>query len=394
MKSFLTLVTFLIGLSSVAQTFLPQNSGVTTQLNALNFSSPSTGIVVGNGGVIRKTSDAGLNWLASNSGTTVDLNDVVYLTASTYLAVGELGTILKTTNGGTSWTLVNSGTTKELLGICAVGVTLYITGSDGTVLKSTNSGNAWTASSTGVLLKLNKPYFLSALLGYVVGDAGTILNTINGGQTWNFLPSGTTTYSLTDICFTDPAKGVVTGGVSATNEAILLKTTNSGSIWTDDEIPNIFLSAVDFPDASTGYAVGGSIPGNTSIILKTTNQGNSWSPVASSSSRQLGICFPNPQIGYTCGLNGTILRYAANTLGLEENQEPFIQITPNPGKGLFTVSPETGTAYTIHVFSPEGKQIVSVQNSNTIDLSAFPSGMYLVHIQSANLNATQRLVKE
>lgn len=394
MKSFLALVTWFIGFSSVAQTFLPQNSGVTTQLNAINFASPSTGIVVGNGGVIRKTSNAGLNWSASNSGTTVDLNDVVYVGASTFIAVGELGTILKTTNAGISWTFVNSGTTKDLFGICASGINLFVTGSDGTVLRSTNSGNAWTVLSTGVLLKLNKPYFLSGTLGYVVGDAGTILNTINGGQSWNFLPSGTSTYSLTGICFPDPAHGVVTGGISASNQAILLQTDNSGSLWTDQEIPNAFLSAVDFADASVGYAVGGSVPGNTGLILKTTNQGNSWSPVANTSSRQLGVCFPSTQIGYTCGLDGTILRYAANTVGLEENQESQIQISPNPGKGIFTVSSETGTEYTIDVFSPEGKPVAFVQHANMIDLSAFPSGVYLVTIHSENRNTTQRLVKE
>lgn len=386
---------FLFGLSSVAQTFLPQNSGVTTQLNAISFSSPSTGIVVGNGGVIRKTSDSGLNWLASNSGTTVDLNDVVYVTASTFIAVGELGTILKTTNAGISWTLVNSGTTKELLGICAVGVNVFITGSDGVVLKSTNSGSAWAVLSTGVLLKLNKPYFATPAYGFVVGDAGTILNTTNGGQSWNFLSSGTASYSLTDICFpAGGSTGVVTGGISASNEAILVRTTNSGSLWTDDEIPNTLLSALDFPDMSVGYAVGGSVPGNTSLILKTTNQGNSWSPVASSSSRQLGVCFPTATIGYTCGLNGTILRYAANTAGLEENQEVVVTISPNPGNGLFAVSLESGTECTIDVFSPEGKHVLSIQNSNVIDLSGFPSGVYLVKIQSGDGDATQRLVKE
>ena len=69
MKLLLTAVPLFIGLFSIAQSFLPQNSGVTTQLNALDFSTPSTGIVVGNTGVIRKTVDSGLNWIASNSGT-------------------------------------------------------------------------------------------------------------------------------------------------------------------------------------------------------------------------------------------------------------------------------------------------------------------------------------
>lgn len=380
----------------LAQNFLPQNSGVTSQLNAISFSTVSTGIVVGKSGVIRKTADSGLNWSASASGTTVDLSDVTFVGPSTFIAVGKLGTILKTTNAGNSWSVVNSGTTNDLLSIFASGQDVYITGSNGTILKSTNSGGSWAVISTGISLDLYDCYFVSNTVGYAVGEAGTILKSFNGGQAWNFLPSGTNTYDLTSVYFIDDMVGVVTGGISGSNESVVLRTVNSGSTWAPSDFSDTYLHALGFYDYSVGYAVGGSITANTSTIYKTTNQGASWSAQTTSSSRQLGVCFPSNNVGYTCGLNGTILRLAINTAGIEETTaDSGIEIYPNPGNGVFYVSSnEENLLFSIEVFSVSGEQITHLPNAKAIDLSQYPSGIYYAVIQSEVSVATRKLVKE
>lgn len=396
MKLFFTLITALSGgLFSFGQTFSPQNSGVSSQLNGIDFSSPAVGMVVGNAGVIRKTVDAGLNWNHSNSGTQYDLNGIAYLNGSTYIAVGKNGTIIKTTNAGTSWTTVNSGTSNDLTGIFVNGLTIYVTGANGTILISTNSGNAWTPTNTGISFKLNKIFFVSDLVGYAVGDGGTILKTVNAGQAWNFLASGTNSHSLTDIYFTDANTGVAVGGITGSNEAIILRTTNAGSIWTSDDITGVVLNGVGFySDNSVGYAVGGSYTGNTSIIYKTTGQGASWMPAVSSSSRQLAVCFPGNGIGYSCGLNGTILRLASNTAGLDENDESGIQISPNPGTGMFYVSTELTGDFSIEVLSANGQRAAYIENEKEIDLTAAPKGIYMVVIRSESSTVMRKLVKE
>jgi len=396
MKLFLTLILSLVGLSSIAQTFSPQNSGVTSQLNGIDFSSPSVGMVVGNSGVIRKTTDAGLTWTASASGTTYDLAGIAFLSGSTYIAVGKSGTIIKTTNGGGSWSLVNSGTSNDLTGIFINGLNVYVTGTNGIVLISTNSGNAWTTVNTGSSFKLNKVFFVSEFIGYAVGDGGTILKTINGGQAWNFQNSGTNTHSLTDIYFTDGNTGIVTGGITASNEAIILRTTNAGSIWTSNTFSSAVLNGLGFyPDNSLGFAVGGSYTGNTGIIMKTTGQGASWSPIASVSSRQLAACFPGNGIGYTCGLNGTILRLASNTAELDESESDLgVQISPNPGNGLFRISAELSCDFSIEVLSPNGQCVAFIENGNLIDLTSSPKGVYIAVIRSGSSVVTRKLVKE
>lgn len=396
MKLLFTLIAALSsGLFAFGQAFSPQSSGVSSQLNGIDFSSPSVGMVVGNGGVIRKTMDSGLHWTGSNSGTQYDLNGIACLNGSTYVAVGENGIILKTTNAGTGWTTVNSGTSNDLTGIFVNGQNIYVTGANGTILVSTNSGNAWTPINTGISFKLNKIFFVSDLVGYAVGDGGTILKTINAGQAWNFQASGTNTHSLTDIYFTDASTGVAVGGITGSNEAIILRTTNGGSVWTSDDITGVILSGVAFyPDNSVGYAVGGSYSGNTSIIYKTTGQGASWLPAVSSSSRQLAVCFPGNGIGYTCGLNGTILRHASNTAGLDQNDESGIRISPNPGNGLFYLSTELTGDFSIEVLSANGQRAAFVENSKEIDLTTAPKGVYVAVIRSEGSVITRKLVKE
>ncbi len=396
MKLFLTFVISFVGLSSIAQTFSPQNSGVSSQLNGLDFSSPSVGMVVGNSGVIRKTTDAGLTWTASTSGTTYDLTGIAFLSGSTYIAVGKGGTVIKTTNSGGSWSPVNSGTSNDLTGIFVNGLNVYATGTNGIVLISTNSGNAWTTINTGSSFKLNKVFFVSEFIGYAVGDGGTILKTVNGGQAWNFLNSGTNTHSLTDIYFTDGNTGIVTGGITASNEAIILRTTNAGSIWTSDDFSSTVLNGLGFyPDNSIGFAVGGNYTGNTSIILKTTGQGASWSPIASASSRQLAACFPGNGIGYTCGLNGTILRFASNTAEMEEfNDNSDIQISPNPGNGKFYLLSKPADEFLIEVFSANGTSVTLILNQDLIDLSTCPAGIYIAVVQLKLGTVIKKLVKE
>lgn len=396
MKLLLTIIPLFIGLFSIAQTFSPLNSGVTSQLNAISFATPSKGMVVGNSGVIRKTSDAGLTWMASYSGTSVDLSDVVSLSSSIYIAVGKTGKIIKTTNAGTSWSNVNSGTSNDLTGIFVNGVNVYVTGSNGTILISTNSGNAWTTINTGISFKLNKIFFVSEFVGYAVGDGATILVTINGGQAWNFQSSGMNTPSLTDVHFTDANTGVITGSIGGSDESIIFRTINGGSVWTTDDYSGTTLNSLGFfPDNSTGFAVGGSIAGNTSTIYRTTSQGAGWVLVPTTSSRQLGTCFPANGIGYTCGMDGTILRFATNTAGLEEStDDPRIQVSPNPSNGIFTVSSGSDSNFSIEVFSVNGERVAFIQNGNTIDLSACMKGVYFAEIKSETASAVRKLVKE
>ncbi|MCS7005186.1 MAG: YCF48-related protein [Cytophagales bacterium] len=89
-------------------------AGVTDNLNAVFFTHPDTGVVVGENGVIYTTNNGGLTWTPRNSNTTQTLNDVFFSRPQIGVAVGNNGTIVRTTDGGQTWTPVNSGTTQHL----------------------------------------------------------------------------------------------------------------------------------------------------------------------------------------------------------------------------------------------------------------------------------------
>ena len=80
---------------------LPPNTG--KDLHAIYFINESLGFVVGDSGIILRTSNGGGSWDSLPSGTTKTLNDVFFLDANTGFVVGMDTTYLETTNGGNSW---------------------------------------------------------------------------------------------------------------------------------------------------------------------------------------------------------------------------------------------------------------------------------------------------
>jgi len=70
-------------------------------LEGIDFPQPDAGFAVGWLGTILKSTDSGSTWSPQSSGTSVDLFDVHFASDGlTGIAVGQGGTILRTTNGG------------------------------------------------------------------------------------------------------------------------------------------------------------------------------------------------------------------------------------------------------------------------------------------------------
>ena len=109
----------------------------TTQiLNGVRFTNASTGWVVGNGGVIRKSVDGGATWTAQTSGITTRLASVSCVDVNNAFVSGNGGAVRKTVNGGTAWTAVTSGTTQNIGSISMVSAT-----------------TGWYVANTGLIYK-------------------------------------------------------------------------------------------------------------------------------------------------------------------------------------------------------------------------------------------------
>jgi len=81
------------------------------------------------------------------------------------------------------------------------------------------------------------------------------------------------------------------------------------------------------------------------------------------------------------------------------NDENTINITPNPSSGTFTIHSTNQNITKISVLDVLGKevyhQVASKKNVlQTIDISAFANGIYLLHITTENgMQSTHKLVK-
>jgi photosystem II stability/assembly factor-like uncharacterized protein len=153
--------------------------------NALHFSGPDTGFVVGEQGTILKTTNGAATWTPLASGTTRNLYSVRCLNTNLCLAGGGVGAVVKTTNGGTDWTTQASGTTETVIELNVISNNLaYGATTSAAFLKTTDGGTTWSVRRPPPpLLEIRALRFINANTGFMVGTGG-ILKTTDGGETW------------------------------------------------------------------------------------------------------------------------------------------------------------------------------------------------------------------
>ena len=172
-------------------------------------------------------------WAAESSGTNLDLLGVAALDRNTAIVVGDSGIILKTTDQGKHWSQKSSGTnlllrrihfTDDSTGIIwgrqlENGETFHLNDSS-FFLRTNDRGETWTVMQSPVEPVIS--FYALTALTYFVGDAtGNILRTINGGGSW--LGVKVSNGPIGPMCFRDSSLGYVLPLVS--------KTSTNGVSW-------------------------------------------------------------------------------------------------------------------------------------------------------------------
>jgi photosystem II stability/assembly factor-like uncharacterized protein len=151
------------------------------------FTNDSHGAMVGAGGTILFTEDAGLSWNNSSvlGNSSAKLNSVFFINQKTGWTVGTHGKIYQTFNGGKVWREQNSNTSKELTNVffrsTAEG---WAVGEQGLMLHTTSAGNIWKIIEPKVKHKLEKVFFVGRK-GWAVGFGGRILSYTEGAMNNN-----------------------------------------------------------------------------------------------------------------------------------------------------------------------------------------------------------------
>lgn len=339
----------------------------TATIYDIEFVDENIGWMVGNNGMIVKTTNGGESWISQSSGTSLHILGVDFVNNQTGWAVGNSGLILKTTNGGERWTAQTSGQTVTLNDVNFVNDQLgLIVGASGRILRTTNGGTNWSSVTSGTTQTLRELQFVDNLNAWAVGTSGTIRRTTDGGINWStqFPPAGNTNY-LRAVCFIDNQNGWIAG-----DGLTFLKTTDGGANWIQkyslNEVDNV-LRGVSFINSQTGWVVD-----YAGVIIKTTDGGDSWTVQYSHlgwNAKLTNIKATSNNLVTVCGVSGNVYKSTnggSNWLRRTNSLPPQYLHTSNnivatiPG----AVSPEKECIIVAHYDSYSNTPYVSAPGAN------------------------------
>ena len=292
--------------SDAGRSWTSQASGIKSNLTFITRSSDGLrGWAVGSGGTVLTTSDAGRSWSSRASGTQSNLASITFASDGHHgWAVGSGGTILVTSDAGNSWTPQLSATNSDLTSItfASDGLHGWTVGSTGTILATSDAGNSWTPQLSATNSNLTSITFVrDGLRGWAVGEAGIILATSDAGHSWTPQASGTRDV-LNSVAFADDGLR----GWAASLGHTILATSDAGRSWTAQaSATDSNLTSVTFAeDGLRGWAVGS---GGT--ILTTSDAGHLWTAQTSGSySFLISVKFASDGLrGWAVGEGGAIL---------------------------------------------------------------------------------------
>lgn len=233
----LLLILFLtfIGLGAVnAQPWTLYQTGVPYSLFAVDFKDANTGIAVGQGGTIIRTTDGGQSWNLVYQHLTIWLNDVKWQGAGNPTwawAVGLNGVILKSTNDGANWTVSKDSTDvlHTLRGLETWGVdNMIAVGYAGAMFQTNNGGADWV-QRTDIPWTMHaiafSPNFAVDGRAVISGTDGLLWRSTNSGATWIRVNSNRYDY-LNDVVFITDQIAMICG-----NNGTILRSTNAGATW-------------------------------------------------------------------------------------------------------------------------------------------------------------------
>ncbi len=176
-------------------TFSYVNSGTTMNLKNSCVRNLNSIYLVGDSGTILK-GDIAHRWSRQTPPITRRTSNYYGIsfpqgidTYATGFIVGEKGMILRTTDDGTIWNVVVNTPSVTLRGVFFPGNTPgfpggagWAVGDSGIVLRTDDAGLHWVRQPSGTSSNLNRVLFTDSLHGLIVGDNGTILETSTGGR--------------------------------------------------------------------------------------------------------------------------------------------------------------------------------------------------------------------
>lgn len=381
-------------------------------------------------------------WVEIDLNTSETLNQIYFINNDSGYIVGNNGLLFRTTDGGDNWIQINTNVSHNLFNISFANETIgFING-----LKTTDGGLTWTiqpASEKFGLIHALDENNLIAVLDEAFSFYGDIYKSSDGGESWEIIanPIAPSTGAYTDVCFINDDLGYL----SAWYFGHLVKTIDGGDNWTEiiiDEVDGLSFSNDDFRSVYF-FTEDLGLVAHQNGILKTSDGGNTWSEIKpeelsesfqpesiialSTANYILVGGFPNVELEkiyetsdggitwiesvntqealfdvnctmtncFAVGTNGKVYKKENIVSSVLDNiDHPALNIYPNPTKDILSI--ETNLSLMeISILNTNGKLIyTSFEYKDKIDISYLHPGIYFIKVISDNGVSTKKIIKK
>lgn len=400
MKTTITLFFLLASLNLYAQSaWFEQNSGTTKNLRSVEFINSHTGIIVGDDGIILRTTNQGLNWTVIQSNTTNDLLNLIFVNDQVGYAIEDYPKLIKTTDGGLSWFEVWIPSTPDDIHFINPDTGFAICGS---VVRTTNGGSNWEGLSILDTIPNVWPTTGVVFFDYFTGYAGCqqgLYKTTNAGVNW-FSTYPAFRYPSNFEVYYDSVCYAMSLGSSSDYVSF-----DKGISWTTlTSSPS--MDNISFFNKKIVYGV----VTDLNYIMKSTNSGRQWSlNYYNMNYVPFDISCTDSLTAYVACAWGKILK--TSTGGIITGITPISSEIPgnfdlnqnypnpfNPSTNIKFDIPRSDLVR-ISVFNMLGKEIAVLVNEELNagfyevkwNAESFSSGIYIVKMESNSYFSTRKM---
>ncbi len=352
-----------------------------------------TVIAAGNGSMLIKTTNGGLDWeeLTGNLPEEVDARGLALFGPEHYVLAGFYGFYV-TQDGGQSRTKTDSIDAGLVSSVSQLpNGELYAPIRSNWLFHSSDSGQNWSEvpiPSPG----LRYMSWANDSLGLFTGRFGQIFRSTNGGQSWDSLAVAIRA-NLGNSYWKSETEVFVLG------ESLwdsLLYSSDAGLSWEKRKMPRrTTYDEMVFADSLQGWITGGS--GQSGYIFETIDGGQSWTQVMDHSAVYFGLtAYRGDSLrAWAVGQGGMIrllgrldssLRDTTTTSMVGTQAERDWRLYPNPSEGWVSLStPEAPSVpLSLEIYTLQGQRLKThtwPQVPDRIDLRELPVGWYLLRLQ-------------
>lgn len=433
-KFLLSAFILLFSISIIAQWRMVQ-SPVSTNFNSAVQLTSSKAFIVGDNGVLLKTTDSGYSWTTVDLKTKPNLNSIRSIDNFSSYIVGDNGLILWTNTLWLDWenySVAENYHNQDIAvfsskkAIIVGSKTRSIYSQDPvlfpSILVKNNYGYGWIDRSLNIPGKLNSIVCFGTDRAIAVGDNGLVAYTADGGTSWRTSTITTKNLNQIKICKSGMIIAVGDkGSIFVTKEPERISPVLETSYrWTNLSISFLYnLKSVCMKDEHTLIVAGQKIrriPDGTleydAVILQSINLSRDWTELLCEPGGYFNaVNFCNSTNAIAAGEKGIIAVYKApgisvyNTTVTEvkpANQIILIRNYPNPFNPSTTITytiPEDNFV-TLKIYNALGEEVATLVNEfnsagtyyKNFDASNLAGGVYIYTIQSGDYYKTQKML--